>query len=397
MDLEIFFNSFESLKRQKLRSFLTLLGIVIGIGSVVALISIGDGFNKSIEKEFEKLGSNTLIVLPGSSFVSSVFAKLEENDVKRIESVKGVEDATPLYLSSTVVSFKEQKKSVIILGIDTKKQALLEDLGLFEIKEGRLLSSSDNLGIIIGSRFAEDTFDSEVELRQKLLVGNDYLRVIGITKASGQSFGAAFDNAIIMNYKSLEAITGKNLTPFRIFVKAVSKEEIPTVKEAIKKELKKAHGEEDFQILTATQIQESALSVLGLIQLVLVFIAAISLVVGGIGIMNTMLMSVMERTKEIGIMKAIGATNNDVLSIFLVESGIIGLIGGFIGYVLGFALALIGGIVASSSGLDLIISFDPVLLIGSLLFAFVIGMISGFIPSRRASLMQPVDALREGD
>jgi putative ABC transport system permease protein len=397
MDTEIFFRATENLKKQKFRSALTLLGIIIGIASVVALISIGNAFNASVEKEFEKLGSNTLIVLPGSTFVSSVFAKLEKEDVERIESIKGVESATPLFLSSQNIGFKEEKKNALILGIDTEKQSLFEELGLFELKEGRKLTSSDNLAVIVGSRFAESKFDSELKLKQNLTLKNNYLRIVGITKAAGQSFGAAFDNAIIMNYKSLEDLIGEELTPFRIFVKALKKEEVPEVKQRIKKELKRIHGKEDFQVLTAVQIQEKALSVLGLIQLVLIFIAGISLVVGGIGIMNTMLMAVIERTREIGIMKAIGATNTQILTLFLVESGLIGLTGGFLGYLLGYTVALAGGTIAKSAGFDLIVSFDPFVLFGSLAFAFFIGMISGFIPSRRASLMEPIEALREGN
>ncbi|MBU2100051.1 ABC transporter permease [Candidatus Micrarchaeota archaeon] len=394
-DLELFNQAAENLKRQKLRSLLTLLGIIIGIGAVVALISIGDGFNKSVEKEFEKLGSNTLIVLPGSSFIGSAFAKLQESDVKRIESVKGVESATPIYLASVIVSFKQEKKSVLVLGIDPKKQGLLEDLGILSISQGRQLTSSDNLGILVGSRFAENQFDSNLSVRQELGLDSKSLRIVGIIKAAGQAFGAMFDNAIVMNYKSLEEITGQNLTPYRIFVKSVNKEEVADVKERITKELKRAHGEEDFQILSATQILDSALSVLGLIQLILVFIAAISLLVGGIGIMNTMLMAVMERTEEIGVMKAVGATNNLILSIFLMESGIIGLVGGFIGYVIGLLLAFLAGIIASTAGFDLIIGFDSMLFFGSLAFAFIIGLISGFIPAQRAAKMDPVEALRQ--
>ncbi len=395
MDLELFGRAIENLRRQKLRSLLTLLGIIIGIGSVVALISIGDGFNKSVEKEFDKLGSSTLIILPGSSFVSSVLAKLEAKDVDRVESVKGVESATPMYISSQVVEFKGEKKSVLILGIDPKKQDMLEEIGLISISEGRNLTASDNLAVLVGARFAEDTFDSELKLKQNMLLDGDYLRIVGITKASGQSFGAIADSAIIMNYKTLEEITGKELTPYRIFAKAVTQEEVPEVKERIKDRLEKAHGQEDFQVITAAKIMESALSVLGLIQLVLVFIAAISLVVGGIGIMNTMLMAVMERTDEIGVMKAIGATNKIILSIFLVEAGVIGLVGGFIGYAGGLMAALIAGVIASSAGFDLIIGFDPVLFLGSLTFAFVIGVVSGFIPAQRAAKMDPVEALRE--
>ena len=395
MDLELFSRAVENLKRQKLRSVLTLLGIIIGISSVVALISIGDGFNKSVEKEFEKLGSNTLIILPGSSLVGSAFAKLDEKDVDIIESVRGVESATPIYLSSGTVKFKEEEKTVLLLGIDTKKQDLLKSLGILEVGEGRLLTQSDNLAVLVGSRFSENTFESELKLKQNLLLGTDSLKIVGITKPAGQSFGAMFDGAIVMNYRALEDSTGQKLTPFRIFAKAVNKDEVLEVKQRIKDRLKRAHGKEDVQVMTASQIQETALSVLGLIQLVLVFIAAISLVVGGIGIMNTMLMAVLERTKEIGIMKAIGATNTTVLSLFLSEAGIIGLIGGIIGYLLGLTIALIGGIAASSSGIDLIIEFDPMLLFGSLAFAFGVGVISGYIPAQRAANMEPVEALRD--
>jgi len=395
MDLELFSRAVENLKRQKLRSVLTLLGIIIGIGSVVALISIGDGFNKSVEKEFEKLGSNTLIILPGSSLVGSAFAKLDEKDVDIIESVRGVESATPIYLSSGTVKFKEEEKTVLLLGIDTKKQDLLKSLGILEVGEGRLLTQSDNLAVLVGSRFSENTFESELKLKQNLLLGTDSLKIVGITKPAGQSFGAMFDGAIVMNYRALKDSTGQKLTPFRIFAKAVNKDEVLEVKQRIKDRLKRAHGKEDVQVMTASQIQETALSVLGLIQLVLVFIAAISLVVGGIGIMNTMLMAVLERTKEIGIMKAIGATNTTVLSLFLSEAGIIGLIGGIIGYLLGLTIALIGGIAASSSGIDLIIEFDPMLLFGSLAFAFGVGVISGYIPAQRAANMEPVEALRD--
>ncbi|PJA19830.1 MAG: hypothetical protein COX63_01260, partial [Candidatus Diapherotrites archaeon CG_4_10_14_0_2_um_filter_31_5] len=203
MDLELFSRAVENLKRQKLRSVLTLLGIIIGIGSVVALISIGDGFNKSVEKEFEKLGSNTLIILPGSSLVGSAFAKLDEKDVDIIESVRGVESATPIYLSSGTVKFKEEEKTVLLLGIDTKKQDLLKSLGILEVGEGRLLTQSDNLAVLVGSRFSENTFESELKLKQNLLLGTDSLKIVGITKPAGQSFGAMFDGAIVMNYRAL--------------------------------------------------------------------------------------------------------------------------------------------------------------------------------------------------
>jgi len=204
-----------------------------------------------------------------------------------------------------------------------------------------------------------------------------------------------FDNAIIMSKNGLEEISDEELTPFRIIAKTYRKEDIPEVKERIIRVLKRAHGEEDFQIMTASQIQESAGAILGLVQAVLVGIAAISLAVGSIGIMNTMFMSVMERTREIGIMKAIGATNKRVRNIFLMEAGIIGAAGGLIGIGFGFTIAIVVGLVAESAGFPLKVVPDLMLFFGALLFAMAVGMIAGYIPAKRAAEMDPVEALSQ--
>ena len=196
--------------------------------------------------------------------------------------------------------------------------------------------------------------------------------------------------------KTIKAVIDENATPFRIAVKATSSAEVEPLKQRIRAALKKAHNnEEDFQVINAGQILEGVTSVLLLIEIVLVGIAAISLFVGGIGIMNTMLMAVIERTREIGIMKAVGATNAQVLSLFLVESGLIGLIGGIIGVALGLGIAFVISIIANSAGFGLPAVASPLLIAGAMLFALIVGIISGVIPARRAALLDPVEALRQ--
>ena len=179
-----------------------------------------------------------------------------------------------------------------------------------------------------------------------------------------------------------------------IITQVKSPDDIPTLQEKIEKELESKRDDTNFQVVTATQILEQINQVLGVMQFVLVGIAAISLVVGAIGIMNSMYTSVLERTKDIGIMKAIGARNSDILKIFLIESGLIGLVGGIFGILLGSAMALIIGQLSKNAGFSLIIKIEPLVLIFGLLFAFVVGIISGILPAYQASRLKPVDALR---
>lgn len=393
IDFEIFKKGFRSLRRQGIKTYLTTLGVVIGIAAIVALLLIGQGLNQSVQEQFEQMGSNTLIVLPGSSMVTSVFAKFDADDPGRIESINGVESVNPVYFESVEANVRDEKRNIVIMGIDPENQEGLASMGMLTLAEGRQLSNSDKFSVIVGSSLAEDGFDKELQLKQKIMVDGKGLRIVGITKASGSSYGAMFDSAVIMSLDGLEELTGEELSPFRIPVKTFTKEDVPEVKEKITRILTKAHGEEDFQIMTSSQMQESANTILGLINAVLIGIAAISLLVGAIGIMNTMFMSVLERTKEIGIMKSIGATNKMIRNIFLIESGFIGMAGGIIGLIIGFIIAVIVSVIASSSGFAMNITPDPMIFVGSVAFAMIVGMVSGYIPAKNASKMDPVDAL----
>jgi len=368
---------------------------VIGIAAIIALISLGEGLNASVQSQFQQLGTDTLTVLPGGGFAESVFAELEEDDPETIESVRGVESAVGIYLASVRVEFKGEKKGVIVYGADAKKAKNLEAMGMVQIEQGRTLVEQDRGNILIGPRLAEDFFEEEIHLKENLVVNGEKLRIVGIMERARHFFGAIFNNAIVTTKADLENITGEELTPFRIMVKVSPGQDVEGVKERIEDALEKKHGKKDFQVSSPQQVSETAGSVIGIIQLVLAGIAAISLLVGGIVIMNTMIMAVTERTQEIGVFKAIGATNHRIRAIFLAEAALIGLIGGIAGIILG-ALLSYGGALALevAMGLTFQAIVSPTLVAIALAFSTIAGILSGLIPAVIASRLDPVEAMR---
>jgi len=394
IDIEVFKFAFNNLRRMQLRSLLTILGIVIGIAAIVALISVGEGLNQSVADQFAQLGTDTIMVLPGSGIFESIVAKLSEEDVKTIENVRGVDFAAALYLATVQVEFEGEKQSIVAIGIDPEKIGKLGFIGIANVEEGRILTKHDAGAVIIGSNFGEKAMKKDIGLRQNLEIGGKKFRVVGILEEAQNQFGAMFNTAIAMNSDELKEASGTELTPFRIIVEALPGENLDDLKQRISDELERKHGKKDFQVMGLEQIAAIAESVIGLISLVLIGIAAISLLVGGIGIMNTMLMAVMERTTEIGAMKAIGATTHKILSIFIVESGMIGLGGGIIGLLLGIGAANVLSIIAELSGIPLKAVASPWLIIGALAFSMAVGMIAGVYPAKRAASIDPVEALR---
>ncbi len=395
-DLETINAAADNLQHQGIRSYLTLLGIVIGIAAIIALVSIGQGMNAFVEKQFESIGLDNVFVEPGSSVgsISSMLSRLQKNDDKLIEGISGVEAVIPLFETSSVATFKEKSASVIIIGFDPAKSLYLEKMGYLSLAKGRILESSDKFGMIVSDSFAKDAFDENIGLKQKISMNGQDFKIIGITKQSDVAFsGFGVSNMVFMNRDTVTGFFGEE-NPTEIVVKVTNRSDINATVSRIERVLERAHGEKDFQVMSTENIIESAGNVLAIIQIVLIGLAAISLLVGGIGIMNTMLMSVMERTKEIGVMKAIGATNERVLSIFLMEAGLIGLAGGIIGAFFGYLISLFVSVISSSFGFALPFTVDPIVLIGALAFAMVVGMLSGFFPARHAAMLDPVEALR---
>ena len=401
-DLIIF--SFKGLSHRKLRSWLTIIGIFIGISAVVGLVSLGQGMQEAIAKQFEELGTDKITIVPGTSVFGSQAAftssKLTEKDLETIRKVKGVKYAAGMIISNAVVDFREEEKTSFVTGIplDENSREILEDSQSFKILEGRDLRQGDKYKIIVGYDVARgDLFSKEVHVRDKLKIKGKEFKVVGILEKIGNRMD---DSTIVIPLEVAREIFDLK-DEYRMIIAKVKNGEKPSkvaedIKKALRRERGLKEGEEDFAVETKEDLIKSFNTILGIVSIVLIGIAAISLLVGGVGIMNTMYTSVLERTRDIGIMKAIGAKDRDILIIFLFESGFIGLVGGIIGCILGIALALGVTQFASVAGygfLEAKVSLDLILF--AIGFSFIAGAISGILPASRASRLQPVEALRE--
>ncbi len=407
----------------KLRSWLTIIGIIVGIGAVVAIISMSLGAQEQLEERLGSLGADVLTISPGasraagrdfgggpggeggtfSSSTSSESKNLTDRDIVAIKGVANVKSvmgqvsgkADVIYSSKTL---KDQQVS----GVDV---LLWKDIASVTLSSGRLLSNGDGYVVVIGKRLATESFGKEISVNSKILVGGKSFTVVGIlTEGSSiympiQAARSVIEDVAMDHYNSISV---------KISDVSISNQ---TVTEITKK-LMIAHGilkenKKDFSVSNPAEMQATLESTMSILTLFLSAIAAISLFVGAIGIANTMFTAVLEKTREIGIMKAIGTKNKDVMAIFLLNSGLIGLVGGIGGVILGTlastAVNSFAGVSSSTAtrgaggGMVNLFSSSSIsfpLILGALVFAMAIGMIAGAIPAYRASKLNPVDALR---
>jgi len=393
-----------SLFHRKLRSWLTLLGIFIGIAAVVALISLGQGMQHSITDQFKTLGADRVIVYPGGMAgppgSETSLAKLTKDDVDVVKKSKGVKKAAGLFTQTLKVEKDRDFLYSMVFGIPTGKEGeLFMMTGRYDAEKGRTIKEGDKFKAVVGPQLTKENgpFKKPLALGGIIKINGYDFTVIGIGKSLGNSIS---DSQIITTEEALREITSNPNEVSMIHAIASDGFKPDAVAENIKKDLRKSRnlekGKEDFEVTTAQQLINTVNSILIIVQGIIIGIAAISLLVGGIGIMNTMYTSVLERTREIGVMKAIGAKNSSILLIFLIEAGLLGAVGGVIGAVFGMGLAkmveIIGTYIWGTALLKANFSFW--LIGGAILFAFIIGSVSGTLPAIQASKLKPVDALR---
>jgi putative ABC transport system permease protein len=390
-----------SILSQKKRSFLTVIGIVIGITAVVSFISLGQGLEGAISQELETLGADKIYIVPGQSLLGSVAqmeSALEDRDLDVIERARGVDQVGGMYYEYVPVQFRGEEQQVIVTGVPTDEtQEMLLEANSFHTAEGRMIQSGDRSNVVIGNRMhAGAVFDRPVRLRNQLQIRDATFRVTGVLERTGDP---EYDRGVVMELdRARDLLQGGDELRW-VIAQASAGFEPETVAANIERELRQdrglQEGEEPFTVATASDAQELFGSILGIVQAIVLGIASISLLVGGVGIMNTMYMSVTERTREIGIMKAVGAQDRQILVMFLIESAVIGIAGGVIGLVAGYGISMvIGRLVTAYAALPLTVTVSPVLVVGVLVFSAVTGIVSGVLPARNAAQLEPVDALR---
>jgi putative ABC transport system permease protein len=397
--------AYKNLWERKTRSLLTVLGIFLAILTIFVLVSLSLGLKDYVDEQFEMLGGDKFFIQPkGSPGMPGLQGAVELtiDDVEIVDKVGGVGDVTYLPFSTTKIGFKDDPdRYYFAMGIpndDGKRGELFFSAVNLGVDEGRMLKSGDRKKILMGYNYKHrNLFSNPIISGSKIKINDVEFEVVGILEAIGNP---GDDQQVYIPLEDFKEIFNSGDRVDMIWVQIERGADLEQVAEKTEKRLKQFRDVDDktvdFTVETPKEMIAMFNNILNILLAFLVGIGSISIIVGGIGIANTMYTSVLERNKEIGTMKAIGAKNSDILLIFVIESGVLGLVGGFLGLLVGIGIAKsVEYISAVLIGSDIIrASMHPYLLIGVLAFAFFIGVISGLTPSYQASKLKPVDALR---
>ncbi|MGC9445172.1 MAG: ABC transporter permease [Candidatus Methanospirareceae archaeon] len=392
---------YRNVKQRKARSALTILGITVGIGAVIALISIGMGMQAAITDQLIEM-ADVIMVTPGAQEFGAfgTFGRFTDRDLDYVRRIDGVKDVVGMRGETEDVAYRDETFRLTVTGIDPDDivavfgETIRREEGEEGMAAGRDLRENDKQACEIGYSIAYDYFDQDIGVNDRLTINGSKFRVVGVLEKQG-GFRAEVDSAIYVTTRdSITILDNEDISQLFVRVRAI--EDAERIADEIEERIDDNHKLDDFTTaMTMGSAIEQLESVFGILQVVLIAIASISLIVAAMGIMNTMLMSVMERTHEIGIMKAIGAKNRNILSLFLLEAGLVSLIGGLCGCILGVlgARAISFGI---QTGFDVEIAavVEPAVLLGGVAVAVVVGMLSGLYPARKASKMSPVEAVK---
>lgn len=391
---EILNSAIVAIRTNKLRSGLTALGIVIGVASVILLISIGSGLRNYITGQFEQLGSNLLFVIPGQIGAGgrgpggATINKLTTKHVERIKrEVKDLDGVVPTMQQFTTIKYRNLTlENVTIVGSTEEfAQVVNRPITSGEFFDKSQAQSGKKVAAV-GKTIVDELFQGENPIAKKIDIKGQKYTVVGTLKEQGSTFGFDQDNTVVIPFIAAQKQFGTTQVN-NIYAKAENQESVARVRGEIETALLKDLEEEDFSVMTAEQTLSTIQGILGAISVSLAGIAAISLLVGGIGVSNIMLVSVTERTREIGLRKAVGARSTDILSQFLTEAVALTVLGGIIGLILASVATLIIArfIPATITVWSIIISFG---------FSTLVGVVFGVAPAIRAARLEPIVALR---
>ena len=393
--------SIQNIRKRKLRSSLTILSILIGIAAIFALWSFGSGLEIYIKKIAEESGQNKLFIqaksvgAPGTD--ENFFIAREE--VNFVSKVKGVDEIVGMYFSAGEIEFNRIKKFYYLMGLDTDKIDFIEETFANSIFSGRQLKEGDLDKAVLGYnyQFNDKIFKKGIRLGDKIKINGNIFEVVGFFEEVGNPQD---DSNVYISKEAFEQLYPDKKDRYGFVILSsqngvLTKELAERIEEKLRKFKNQDKGKEDFFVQTFEDAIATFTTIIAVIRGVLLLIALVSILVAFVNIMNTMYTAIIERTKEIGIMKAVGAKNEDILFIFMFESGFLGLVGGIAGVILGYVVASAGGAAAAANGFALLKPVFPIsLIVGCLLFSFIVGVTAGYLPARRASRLKPVDALR---
>ncbi|WP_462413130.1 ABC transporter permease [Neobacillus sp. Marseille-QA0830] len=375
----------KSIKGNKLRSVLTMLGIIIGVSSVIVLVSIAQGSTQSVTNSINSLGTNLLTVNTYSTDI-----ELSEDKISELGDLSGVKAISPV-VSGRVNVKKEKTTSQVTL---TGTNAAYSDVRDTDVSQGRFITDLDveyrQKIVVLGSETASTFFGADNPVGQYIQIEGTSFKVVGVLASKGSSLGQSGDNVVIVPLSTGQRLVGSTVIS-TVYLQAKDADQMDFVMNEVKMKMASLYpGKSDYYGVTNQQdVMDTMTSVSDTMTMLLGGIASISLLVGGIGIMNIMLVSVSERTKEIGIRKAIGAKRRDVLLQFLIESVVLSAMGGIVGILLGLGVGKI-----LSSVMSLTISFSSNIILASFLFSLAVGVVFGVFPANKASKLNPIQALR---
>ncbi|HKR64928.1 MAG TPA: ABC transporter permease [Thermoanaerobaculia bacterium] len=391
----------QSIRKNKMRAALTMLGIIIGVAAVLVMVAVGYGARTRIRQQINNLGTNMIVITPGAAQQGGVsqgaqaFPNLSLKDVDKIRAeAQSVVAVSPVIVSRAPVIGAAGNWRTMINGVDTDYQTIRD----WQTSSGDFFSADDvraNRRIaVLGNTVAQNLFPGEDPVGAEIQIRSAIFKVIGVLAPKGQTAsGSDSDDVVLVPYTTAsQTLSGRSFLP-QILASTASEGEVGAAQEEIRTILRESHrvqeGAEDFTVRNQSDLASAAEGSTKVMTLLLAAIASISLLVGGIGIMNIMLVSVTERTREIGIRMAIGARGSDVLTQFLVESVVVGVLGGLVGLAVGYTGAKVLG---HFTGWETVIS--PVLMLIAVGFSGAVGVFFGYYPARKAAALNPIEALR---